>query len=159
MGAKLLYADGTIQHNGIVFPRSHPLHVDRLRPSDSNGYFGFLQFAHERSAVTGACLLVRKADFDQIRGFDEQFVVCYNDVDLCLRIKKLGKHVVVEPRAQLYHYESVSRGFDNVSKEKELRFTSEMARLMSMYPELYVADPYYNVNCERGLAHYQLGWS
>lgn len=159
VGAKLLYADGTIQHNGIVFPRCHPMHVDRLRPSDTNGYFGFLQFAHERSAVTGACLLVRKAGFDQIGGFDEQFVVCYNDVDLCLRIRKLGKLVVVEPRAQLYHYESVSRGLDNVSKEKELRFTSEMARLMSMYPELYVADPYYNVNCERGLAHYQLGWS
>ena len=159
VGAKLLYADGTIQHNGIVFPRAHPQHVDRLRPSDTSGYFGFLQSAHERVAVTGACLLMRKVDFEAIDGFNEELAVCYNDVDLCLRIRKLGKLIVVEPRAQLYHYESVSRGSDTVSKEKELRFAGEMATLMSLHPEIYVADPYYNVNCERESSHYELGWA
>ena len=158
VGAKLLYPDDTVQHLGVVFPRSFPEHVGLFQADDDGGYFGFQRFPMEYSAVTGACLMMRKREFDELSGFDEEFAVSYNDVDLCLRVRDGGKLIVIEPRACLRHYESVSRGYDNDSKEKELRFARERARLLSMHPDIFVADPYYNVNCERGSRYFQLGW-
>lgn len=158
VGAKLLYPDDTVQHLGVVFPRDFPQHVGRFQPADASGYFGMQHFPKEYSAVTGACLMMRKAEFEALDGFDAEFAVAYNDVDLCLRARESGKLVVCEPRACLYHYESVSRGYDADSKVKMLRFRREMARLMSAHPAVFNADPYYNENCAPGSLYYQLGW-
>lgn len=159
VGAKLLYPNDAIQHVGVILPRSEPKHSDDLLPCDSNGYFGFVKFPRNVSAVTGACMLVSKALFDSLDGFDEQLAVSYNDVDFCLRVREKGLLVVVEPRSVLYHFESVSRGYDRESQSKRIRLQSELAQLMSRHPSYFVnGDPYYSVNCVPGSTHHQLFW-
>lgn len=159
VGAKLLYPNGAIQHLGIVLPKSGPVHVDELRSADANGYFGFLKFPRNVSAVTGACLAVRSEVFESVGGFDEGFPVAYNDVDFCLKLRERGFLVVVEPRAQLYHFESVSRGYDEKSEMQLVRLMQEQGTLMSRYPKYFaIGDPYYNCNLAKGSTHYELGW-
>lgn len=159
VGAKLLYPNGLIQHIGVVIPQSGALHIHELLPRDSVGYFGYLRFPKEASAVTGACLMVSKDNFDLVDGFDTDFPVAFNDIDFCLRLRQKGLRVIVEPRAELYHYESVSRGNDFEDREKWLRLQKDTARLMSRYPEFLVeGDPFYNPNLRPGSTHYQLAW-
>lgn len=158
VGAKLLYPNNSIQHLGIVLPKSGPVHVEELRPSDANTYFGFLRFPRNMSAVTGACLGVRAELFDSIGGFDEGFPLAYNDVDFCLKVRDLGLLNVVEPRAVLYHYESVSRGYDELDSIQLRRLVKERAELTTRYPEYFsIGDPYYNCNLAQGSDHYELG--
>lgn len=159
VGAKLLYPNDAIQHIGIALPKSGPVHTDRLRSADANGYFGFLKFPRNVTAVTGACLAVRSDVYNQVGGFDEDLPVAYNDVDFCLRLRKKGLLVVVEPRAVLYHYESVSRGHDEKNEDKLIRLMEEQAVLMARYPEYFaLGDPYYSCNLARESKHYELGW-
>ncbi len=159
VGAKLLYPNGAIQHLGIVLPKSGPVHVDELRSAEANGYFGFLKFPRNVSAVTGACLAVRVEVFNSVGGFDEGFPVAYNDVDFCLKIREKNLLVVVEPRAQLYHFESVSRGYDEKNEMQLVRLMQEQGTLMSRYPKYFaIGDPYYNCNLAKGSTHYELGW-
>jgi GT2 family glycosyltransferase len=112
VGATLLYPDRTIQHAGML-PRSDGMwvHPYRGEPADAPGEGGELRFARAVPAVTAACLLVRRDLFDQVGGFDENFPTSGNDVDLCRRIRAAGRLVVVTPRAQLLHYEGLSRGY------------------------------------------------
>ena len=159
VGAKLLYPNDLIQHVGIVVPKWGPAHINELLPRDTLGYFGYLRFPKEASAVTGACLMVSRKNFELIGGFDTEFPIAYNDVDFCLRLRQEGLRVIVEPRAELYHYESVSRGADFDGKEKQVRLQGDLARLMSRYPKLFVeGDPFYNPNLQLGSTHYQLAW-
>lgn len=158
VGAKLLYPNNAVQHLGIVLPKSGPVHVDELRPGDANTYFGFLRFPRNVSAVTGACLGVKAEVFDSVGGFDDGFPIAYNDVDFCLKVRKKGLLNVVEPRAALYHYESVSRGYDEQSPERLVRLVKERAMLAARYPEYFsTGDPYYNCNFAQGTDHYELG--
>ncbi len=107
---------------------------------------GRLYYAQDVSAVTGACLLVRKALFDELNGLDERFTVAFNDVDFCLRIREKGLLVVFNPYAELTHYESRSRGFEN-TEEKRIRFENEVRMFRERYRELLESgDPYYNRN-------------
>lgn len=147
VGAKLYYPDDTIQHAGVGlgimgvaahyhrgFPRSHP------------GYMGRLIYAHNLSAVTAACMMVPKRVWEAVEGLDESFAVAFNDVDLCMRIRKAGYLIVWTPYAELYHYESKSRGMDNTS-EKRKRFEGEVNRFQERWKkELAAGDPYYNPN-------------
>jgi GT2 family glycosyltransferase len=112
VGATLLYPDRTIQHAGL-FPRADGLWVHPYRglPGDHAGDGGELRVARCVPAVTAACLLVRRALFGELGGFDERFPVTYNDVDLCRRVRERGLSVVVSPEARLFHYEGLSRGF------------------------------------------------
>ena len=98
------------------------------------------------SAVTAACILVPKRVWSDVNGFDESFAVGYNDVDLCLRIRKAGYLVVWTPYAELYHYESISRGTDE-SAEKRSRYEGEVERFQARWiDQLLAGDPYYNSN-------------
>lgn len=149
VGAKLYYADKTIQHAGVVIGLgAHRTagHTHYKMPKDNLGYMGRLCYTQNVSAVTGACLLVKKKIWDEVGGLDEEFRISLNDVDFCLKLRKKGYLNVFTPFAELYHYESVSRGLDD-SGEKAERYNKESERFRSIWKEeLEKGDPYYNVN-------------
>ncbi len=147
VGAKLLYPDKTIQHAGIILG----LGADRTAGHehykvdyDNLGYMGRLYYARNISAVTGACLLIRKSIYEEVGGLDTSFAVAYNDVDFCLRVREKGYLNVFTPHAELYHYESASRGSDQNNTNKD-RFQKEVALFRERWQEVIDAgDPYYN---------------
>ena len=105
-----------------------------------------LQFAHDVSAVTAACAMIRKDVYDEVGGLDESFQVAFNDVDLCLKVRDKKYLIVFTPFAELYHYESKSRGYDT-SKDKKARFDNEIKRFkMKWVNELSAGDPFSNPN-------------
>ena len=113
VGAMLYYDDHTIQHAGVVIGNSGVAeHAFRYAPRGSEGYLGRLYAVQDYSAVTGACLMMPRPIWDRLGGMDERFTVTYNDVDLCLRAREAGYRVLFTPWAELYHYESKSRGLD-----------------------------------------------
>lgn len=149
VGAKLYYADKTIQHAGVVIGLgAHRTagHSHYRMPRQNLGYMGRLCYAQDVSAVTGACLLVKKALYEKAGGLDESFAVSLNDVDFCLKLRQMGLLNVFTPFAELYHYESVSRGMDT-SGEKAERYNAESARFREKWKEVLAkGDPYYNPN-------------
>lgn len=125
VGAKLYYGDRTIQHAGIVVGLgAHRTagHTHYKINYDNLGYMGKLCYAQNVSAVTGACLMVKKSIYEALGGLDESFRVALNDVDFCLRVREKGYLNVFTPFAELYHYESASRGVDVVDEEKARRY-------------------------------------
>lgn len=147
VGAKLLYPDNNTQHAGVIVG-IHGVagHIHRGCYRLDAGYLGRLCTAQNLSAVTAACMLVRKSLFDQVGGFDPQFAVALNDVDFCLRLRQLGKLIVWTPEAMLYHYESLTRGHED-TPEKRARFEREIMLLQERWREfLRKGDPYYNPN-------------
>ena len=107
---------------------------------------GRLICAQDYSAVTAACLMTPKAVYEAVGGLTESFEVAFNDIDYCLKVRQLGKLVVYNPYAELYHYESKSRGLED-TPEKIERFNTEVARLRERWQELFrKGDPYYNPN-------------
>lgn len=149
VGAKLYYADRTIQHAGIVLGLgAHRTagHSHYKVNYENVGYMGRLCYAQDVSAVTGACLLVRKKRFDELGGLDERFAVALNDVDFCLRLREQGLLNVFTPFAELYHYESKSRGLDD-QDDRARRYDEESARFRRKWKDvLEQGDPYYNPN-------------
>ena len=146
-GARLLYPDGTIQHAGVVIGYGGIAgHAFAGAPADGPGYFSRIIAAGNYSAVTAACLMVRKSVYEQAGGMDEAFRVAFNDVDFCLRVRSLGLRVIYQPDALFYHYESKSRGYED-SPEKIARFNDEADRFLKRWGGLVAAgDPYYNPN-------------
>lgn len=146
VGAKLYYPDNTIQHGGIIVGLGGAAaHAHRGFKRKEYGYFLRLGITHNLSAVTGACLLVKKSVFDEVGGLDESFEVAYNDVDFCLRVLQTGRVNVWTPYAELYHYESKSRGVDDLATNE--RFQGEFKRFRERYADfLEKGDPYYNTN-------------
>lgn len=159
VGAKLYYPDNTIQHAGVVIG----LGADRIAghifykvDKGNLGYMGKLEYAQNMSAVTAACMMMRRSVFDEVRGFDPQFKISYNDIDLCLRIRKAGYLIVWTPYAELYHYESKSRGLDN-NKKNRIRFMKEVDLFKGRWSkELVSGDPYYNINLTLDRSDYSL---
>ena len=146
VGAKLLYADNRIQHAGVVLGIGGiGGHAFRFFDADHLGYYNSLQTVTNYSAVTAACMMMRRSVFDEVRRFDEQLGVAYNDVDLCLRIREAGYHIVYVPHAVLYHYESQSRGYD-VSPDQVERDAREKAYMEERWRFSSIRDPYYNPN-------------
>ena len=145
VGAKLLYSDDTVQHAGIVVGMGGVAgHAHLNYPKDAPGHMQRLQYAQNVAAVTGACLLTPKAVFDGVGGFDEGFVLAFNDVDLCLQILRAGYRVVWTPAAELYHLESKTRGYED-TPEKQARFKREIDLFHSKWGEfLKSGDPYYS---------------
>lgn len=147
VGAKLYYPDHTIQHAGIgigllTLAGHYHRHFDGNHP----GYMGRLIYAQDLSAVTGACVMMRRDVYEQIHGLDETFEVAFNDVDMCMRIRQAGYLIVWTPFAELYHYESKSRGLDDAPDKRE-RFVGEVQRFQKRWKkELEAGDPYYNPN-------------
>ncbi len=147
VGARLLYGDGTLQHGGVVLgPGLSATHILRLSGRGDPGYGGELAAARSFSVVTGACLAMRRAVFDEVGGLDEtNLAVAFNDVDLCLRVGEFGYRVVCTPFAELFHLESQSRGQpDTPDKlERELR---EVGHLWRTWRHAFDIDPFHNPN-------------
>ena len=150
VGARLLYADGTIQHAGVVLGvegvAGHEC-VGETPPQ--GGYFGRSQLLRSAAAVTGACLATRRALFQELDGFDDlNLKVAFNDVDYCMKVRKAGFRVVYNPFAVLYHLESKSRGRE-VSEAQQTRHRSEAAFFRTKWRDREIVDPYYNSHFER----------
>lgn len=147
VGARLLYPDDTVQHAGVNVTGIVAGHIGRDLPKDNWGYFALLDAQRELSAVTAACMMTRRSTFERADGFTEDLQVAFNDVDYCLKVRELGEKVIYSPEIELYHYESVSRGQDTVSVEKQIRFQREIAYMRNRWAERYVlGDPYWNPN-------------
>ena len=158
VGAKLLYEDDTVQHAGVVIGFSgYAGHVNHGINKDDYGYMLRARVNCNYSAVTAACMMVKKSVFNQVGGFDEQFVVACNDVDLCLKICKEKYLIVYNAFALWHHYESKSRGYDDASQEKMWRFNKEVEKFQTKWKDVLVhGDPYYNKNWNIKLGAFRL---
>ena len=147
VGAMLYYPDDTVQHAGVILGIGDVAgHSHKNSPRTSNGYASRLTIAQNYSCVTAACVMLRRAVWEQMDGLDESFRVAFNDVDLCMRLRQAGYLVVWTPYAQLYHYESKSRGYED-TPEKQQRLRAESQRFHDRYDAVLSAgDPYYNPN-------------
>jgi GT2 family glycosyltransferase len=139
VGAKLYYGDGTIQHAGIILG-IHGVagHWLRRFPGNSLGYFSSLSSTRNFSAVTAACMLLKREVFDSVGGFDEQLTLGLHDVDLCLKLRQAGYRIVCVPEAELYHYESRATQREPVAEEVEY--------FKKKWGAILLRDPYYNPN-------------
>ena len=149
VGAKLYYGDKTIQHAGVVLGLgAHRTagHSHYMQHRENLGYMGRLCYTQNVSAVTGACLMVSKALFEKAGGLEESFAVSLNDVDFCIKLREMGYLNVFTPFAELYHFESASRGLDDKGEKAE-RYNEESARFREKWKEVLAkGDPYYNPN-------------
>ena len=147
VGAKLYYPDDTIQHAGVVLGLGGIAgHIMCRASREDPGYFGRMISVQEISAVTAACMMVKKSEFDSVKGFDETFQVAFNDIDLCMKFRAAGKKIIFTPYAELYHYESKSRGLED-TPEKQFRFDKEVKRFQEKWAQqLEMGDPYYSPN-------------
>ncbi len=149
VGAKLYYPDKTIQHAGVVLALgAHRTagHSHYKQPKANLGYMGRLCYTQNVSAVTGACLMVKKALFDEVGGLDEGFAISLNDVDFCLKLREKGYLNVFTPFAECFHYESISRGLDDQGEKAE-RYNRESEQFRAKWKDVLEAgDPYYNKN-------------
>ena len=157
VGAKLYYPGGRrIQHLGIVNLAVGPGHCFLECDDKKEFYYRRNRYNYNFLAVTGACMMIRKAVFQEVGGFDEELAIAYNDVELCFRLYKKGYFQSVCMPAVLYHHESASRGYDNISAEKEARLAGESAILYKKHPDLYQRDPFYSPNFTPYLGEFEI---
>jgi GT2 family glycosyltransferase len=157
VGAKLLYDDGTVQHAGVIIGLGGVAgHSHKYQPGGEPGYFGAVQTVNNFSAVTAACLMVRRSVFEEVGGFDEALAIAFNDVDLCLRIQAAGYYNVYLPHVVLYHHESKSRGFED-TPEKMARFLREQQVMHERWRTAEVPDPHYNRNLTLATEDFAIG--
>lgn len=147
VGACLYYPDDTVQHAGVVIGFGGIAgHTFIGQPKGTPGYVSRMIATQDYSAVTAACMMIRKSIFDEVGGLTESFAVAFNDIDLCMKVRAKNYLVVYNPQAEFYHYESKSRGMED-TPEKVERFNSEVARFRSRWSDiLEKGDPYYNPN-------------
>lgn len=150
VGARLLYPDGSVQHAGLIIGMGGIAgHAFRYCPEWYPAYFGMGKVIRNYSAVTGACMLVRRQVFEEVGGFDEDLAVAYNDVDFCLRLRANGYLIVYTPYAELFHYESITRGSGSDGDED----MAMLERWRSLYED---GDPYFNPNLSLSFAEFRL---
>lgn len=152
VGAKLLYEDKTLQHAGVILGMGGVAGHSFIGLGESDpGYYYRAQLVQNYSAVTAACLLLKKSTFNEVGGLDEEnFKVAFNDVDLCLKVREAGYRNLWTPHATLFHYESKSRGYED-TPEKQKRFASEVAAMKLKWSTSLSSDPYYSQNlCVNG---------
>jgi GT2 family glycosyltransferase len=135
VGARLLYADGTLQHGGLLL-NEQPLHIFHGFAGDDPGPFGLLEIDREVSGVTGACLLTPRAVFEELGGFPEEFRVAFNDLDYCLRVRATGRRIIWNAHSTLFHFESQTRRPDADQHEIDL--------LYARWGDELHSDPYGN---------------
>lgn len=161
VGAKLYYDDRTIQHAGIVIGLgAHRTagHTHYRIPEANVGYMGKLCYAQNVTAVTGACMMVKKALYEQLGGLDEEFAVALNDVDFCLKVREAGYLNIFTPFAELYHFESKSRGSDK-DDGRAIRYQQESDRFKVKWEKvLEKGDPYYNPNFSLDHSDFTVNW-
>jgi GT2 family glycosyltransferase len=148
VGAKLYYADETLQHGGVILGVGGVAgHPHKRFPRGSAGYFNRLNLTQTLSCVTAACLAIRRAVFVEIGGFDEDnLAIAFNDVDFCIRLGQAGYRIIWTPDAELYHYESLSRGDPTATPEDAQRNSAEIAHMKRKWGPLLESDPFYNPN-------------
>ncbi len=161
VGAKLYYEDRTIQHAGIVVGLgAHRTagHTHYRIPEANVGYMGKLCYAQNVSAVTGACMMVKKSLYEELGGLDEEFAVALNDVDFCLKVREKGLLNIFTPFAELYHFESKSRGSDK-NDSRAIRYQQESDRFKIKWEKVLAAgDPYYNPNFSLDHSDFTVNW-
>lgn len=147
VGAKLYYSNGKIQHAGVILSEHNiAMHGHKYFDGDADGYHGRLKLVQNYSAVTGACLVVRKEIYEQVGGLNEEHLaIAYNDVDFCLKVREAGYRNLWTPYAELYHHESISRGSDDMP-EKQKRLKKEAAYMRKKWGKELASDPCYNPN-------------
>ena len=157
VGAKLYYPDDTIQHAGTIIGIGGIAgHAFLNMPRSRSGYLHKASLQMDLSAVTAACMMMKRSVFESLGGFEEKLAVAFNDVDLCLRCVKAGYLVVYNPKVELYHYESKSRGSED-SEEKVRRFQQEIEFMRTRWIDLLKqGDPYYNKNLTLSKWNYSL---
>ena len=157
VGVKLLYPDNTIQHAGCVVGLGGIAgHMFVDMPAERTGYLHKASLLQDMSAVTAACMMVKRDAFEKAGGFTRELAVAFNDVDLCLKIRREGYLVVYDPYAKLYHMESKTRGLED-SKDKVRRFQTEIEYMRSHWIQiLKKGDPYYNKNLSLTKWNYSL---
>ncbi len=156
VGARLLYPDGRIQHAGVIvgigsaWEPGVAMHSHQFFSSDSPGYAGALMVTTNYSAVTAACMLFRKSLFEELGGLEEENLpIQFNDVELCLRMRERGYYIVYTPYAELYHHESVSRGYFSGDRTENLYMRERWGEVMDK-------DPYFNPNFSRAYGDFNL---
>ncbi|MGF6765501.1 glycosyltransferase involved in cell wall biosynthesis [Paraburkholderia sp. GAS33] len=159
VGAKLFYPDDTLQHGGVVLGMGGVAgHANKLAQRPSYGYFGRTGLIGSYSAVTAACLVIRKSVYVEVGGLNERdLTIAFNDIDFCLRIREAGYRNVWTPFAELYHHESATRGFDD-NREKRARFSMEISYMQGRWGGLLSRDPAYNPNLTLDYSDFSLAW-
>lgn len=159
VGAKLLYPNDTLQHGGVVLGVGGVAgHSHKHIPQPYYGYFGRTSLISAYSAVTAACLVIRKTIYEEVAGLDEKnLTVAFNDVDFCLRVREAGYRNVWTPYAELYHHESATRGDEN-NPEKQARFLSEIRYMQKRWGDCLTNDPAYSPNLTLDHEDFGLAW-
>lgn len=158
VGARLWYPDGRLQHGGVILGIGGGAgHSHKYLNKGAHGYVGRGVLHQSLSAVTGACLMVRRALWDEVGGLDEDFAVAFNDVDFCLRVRARGYRNIWTPYAEMNHHEYASRGFET-TPEKQARFASEVKRLQERWAENIKADVAYSPNLSLVYDDFSLAW-
>jgi glycosyltransferase involved in cell wall biosynthesis len=161
VGARLWYPDLTLQHGGVILGLGASRvagHAHHQLPKRHYGYFGRASLTNSFSAVSAACLVIQKAIYEEIGGMNEvDLPVSFNDVDFCLRLHEKGYRNVWTPYAELYHYESASRGHEN-TPEKQARFNQEVQYMKQRWGDILLRDPCYSPNLTLDHADFSLAW-
>jgi O-antigen biosynthesis protein len=157
VGAKLYFENDTIQHGGVICSLGGVAgHSHKHFPRDHPGYFYRLLLPQSLSAVTAACLLVRRHVYEQVEGLDEENLrIAFNDVDFCLKVREAGYRNLWTPYAELYHYESISRGTED-TPEKQERFRAEIAFMQKKWGSMLDEDPFYSSNLTKDREDFSL---
>ena len=157
VGAKLYYDNDTIQHAGVILGIGGVAgHAHKYFKREEHGYFSRLKIIQNCSAVTGACLVVRKELYEAVGGLDEAHLkVAFNDVDLCLKIMQKGYRNIWTPYVELYHHESVSRGAED-DEVKQKRFQKEVEYMKKKWGKILKEDPFYNTNLTKKYENFGL---
>lgn len=159
VGARLLYPDGRLQHGGVLLGLGGVAgHAHKFLKRKSNGYMKRARLTHALTAVTAACLIVRKSIYESVGGLDaEHLKIAFNDVDFCLRVHAAGYRNIWTPHAELYHHESATRGRED-TPEKQQRFLAEIAFMEERWGDMLAKDPAYNPNLTRDREDFSLAW-
>ncbi len=157
VGARLLYPNDMIQHAGVIIGLGALAgHVFVGLDKNAGGYFNLVKTTGNYSAVTAACMMVKKTDFDAVKGFDELFAVEYNDIDFCLKIKDRGLNNIYLPHVTLYHFESISRGHPKHNSKSYKQHLSDVGNFQQKWKKYIDHDPFYNQHLTRIFLDYRL---
>lgn len=159
VGARLWYPNDTLQHGGVVLGLGGCAgHAHKGFPRGSTGYAGRMDLVSNFSAVTGACLVVRRQVYEEVSGLNEtDLKIAFNDVDFCLRLREAGYRNIWTPYAELYHHESATRGYED-TPEKRARFEREVAYMKQRWGDLLLNDPAYSPNLTLACEDFSLAW-
>lgn len=159
VGARLWYPNETLQHGGVILGVDGIAgHSHKNLPRHQNGYFSRACLSQSFSALTAACLVIRKSIYEEVGGLNEtELKVAFSDIDFCLRLREAGYRNVWTPFAELYHHESATRGLEDTF-EKQVRFAKEISYMKNRWGEILLNDPYYNPNLTIERADFSLAW-